>query len=145
MWTRSFAGGATHVMLDTGGGAQTACAPEKQGAWSIAGTAQYFALASENATHRLYNLSCTSACSTSWHTASAVSVAPFTGLHIVFNMQPGFKPVQDSGAFDETCTVIEWKGGGNWCAAAENPQCKPVLSKKSCITWASGRTTGNAC
>lgn len=47
-WTRSFAAGATTVVLDTGG-AQSACAPDTAGVWTIDGTQQYFTLVSSNA------------------------------------------------------------------------------------------------
>ena len=112
-----------------------ACAPEAAGAWTIAGTAQYFALASANATARVYNLSCTTACSTSWHTATAVMPAPFSRLHIVFNMQPGFKPFQDDGAFDASCGVITWSGGSTWCAPALNAACVPVSTSVPLEGW----------
>lgn len=146
VWTRSFAGGATTVMLDTGG-ARTACAPETMGAWTIADTAQYFTLVSSNATARLYHLFCNTSCSTSWHTASATSLAPFTGFHIKYDMQPGFAPVEADGAFDQSCSVIEYGSdpSGFWCAKAANPSCKPQAVQRSCIRWASGRTTGNSC
>lgn len=103
------------------------CAPDTAGAWTIEGTVQYFNLTFSNASLRLYNLSCTTACSTSWHTASAAMSAPFSALHIVFHMQPGFKPFQDDGDFDASCSVIRWRsGGGNWCAPGANPSCAPA-------------------
>jgi hypothetical protein len=144
VWTRSFAGGATKVELDTGG-STTPCTPDTAGAWTIANTAQYFTLISSNASVRVYNLSCTTACSTSWHTATATMSAPFTSLHIVFHMQPGFKPVQDNGVFDASCSVIEYSGSDPWCAPEKNPTCSPKSVKTSCIRWSSGATTGNAC
>lgn len=145
VWSRSFGGGATRVALDTGaGGARQPCEPDRAGAWSIEGTQQFFALAASNATTRVYNVSCTTKCSTSWHTATAVMATPFTEVGITFNMQPGFKPFSDSGAFDKTCSIIAWRGGA-WCAEAENPSCTPQAAKTSCIRWASGRTTGNNC
>ena len=146
VWTRTFDGGKTSVFLDTGSGDERKpCAPETEGAWSIGGTQQFFALVSSNSSLRVYNLSCSTACSSSWHTATATSPAPFTGFHIVFHMQPGFKPVEDDGRFDESCTVIEYGGSAPWCAEAANPQCKPVPVQRSCIKWASGAVTGNSC
>ena len=103
----------------------TGCRPEDAGAWSIAGTEQYFKLESENETARLYSVFCTTACSTSWHTATAASVAPFLGFHIVYDMQPGFKNFSDTGLFDASCSVIEYSGG-DWCALSLNPSCTPV-------------------
>ena len=146
VWSRSFAGGATTVTLDTGG-ARAACAPETMGAWTIANTAQYFALVSANASLREYRLFCNSSCSTSWHTASASSPAPFTGFHIKYDMQPGFAPVEDNGVFDQSCSVIQYgaSASGDWCAKAANPSCQAQAAQKSCIRWASGRTTGNSC
>jgi hypothetical protein len=144
VWTRTFSGGATKVTLDTSGGSAGTCSPENAGPWTVWGTSQVFSLASENATQRVYNVSCTAACSTSWHSATAVSQAPFDALHIAFHMQPGFKPVEDTGTFARHCSLIEWASGGEpWCAPAENPSCTTAVT--SCIRWASGRTTGNAC
>lgn len=147
-WSRSFAGGATRVTLSTGssasGSASADCHPELLGDFSIAGTAQVFALASANATHRVYNLSCSTACSTSWHTATATSPAPFGALHIVYHMQPGFHPVQDDGVFYAQCSVLQWRGGSQWCAMRENPSCS-LAPPTSCVRWASGRVTGNGC
>ena len=113
----------------------------------IGNTAQYFTLVSSTTSERVYNVSCTTACSTSWHSAVATMSAPFTGLHIAFNMQPGFKPVQQDGTFDETCTVINYGGpaSGDWCAKTKNPSCTAVPTTSSCIRWASGNVTGNAC
>ena len=145
VWTRTFAGGATKVMLDTGSSPRSPCAPETAGAWTNAGTQQWFNLASSNVTMRVYELSCNSSCSTSWHSATATMPAPFTSFHIEFHMQPGFNPVSDDGAFDQSCSVIKYDGSSDWCALAENPSCTPVATQQSCIRWASGRTTGNAC
>ena len=141
VWTRTFGGGATKVMLQTASAPKAACAPDAMGAWSIENTEQFFALVASNASTRVYNLSCTTKCSTSWHTATAVMHAPFAALHIDFHMQPGFHPVSDDGDFDESCSIIQWRGS-SWCAAAENPACRPAGGKTSCIEWASGRTTG---
>ena len=105
---------------------QHPCFPETAGAWSVAGTAQYFSLAQANASARVYTLFCNTSCSTSWHTATATMPAPFSSLHIVFHMQPGFKPVQDGGAFDGSCSVLQWRSGGTWCALAGNPSCAPA-------------------
>ena len=144
VWTRSFASGATTVALDTGG-ARAACAPEMMGAWTIGGTAQYFELVSANASTRVYHLFCNSSCSTSWHSATATAPAPFTGFHIDFEMQPGFKPFSDDGTFDASCTIINYEKSNDWCAQGANPSCTPEAALKSCIRWASGRTTGNNC
>ena len=143
VWTRSFGGGATKVTLDTGG-ASSACTPDTAAGWTNSGTEQFFTLVASNATTRVYNLSCTTACSTSWHSATATMAAPFVALHVDFHMQPGFKPFSDSGSFDRSCSVIEWADSSPWCAAS-NPSCTPEAVKTSCIRWASGRTTGNAC
>jgi len=142
-WTRSFAGGATTVVLDTGSAGQAACAPDTVGAegWVIDGTQQFFALAASNSTARVYNVTCTDKCSTSWHSAEATMAPPFTSAHIKFNMQPGFQPVQYDFTFDQSCTVTS----NGWCAIGKNPKCVPIATKKSCIRWASGKTTGNAC
>jgi hypothetical protein len=105
--------------------AQPACAPETAGAWSIANTEQFFSLVSANATMRVYRLSCTTACSTSWHTATATMPAPFVAFHIVFDMQPGFKPFQDDGGFDASCSVVTFSAGSRWCALGLNPSCTP--------------------
>jgi hypothetical protein len=146
VWTRTFGDGATRVALDLGGGgARAACAPDAAGAWTIANTAQYFSLAATNSTTRSYNVSCTTACSTSWHTATAVMRAPFTAVSIEFHMQPGFAPARQSGSFDASCAVIEWDEGAPWCARARDPTCAPAGAPTSCIRWASGRATGNAC
>jgi hypothetical protein len=153
VWRRSFGGGKTTVTLDTGSGggggggggnSSSDCRPELEGAWSIAGTSQTFALASENTTHRVYNVSCSTACSTSWHTATAVSPAPFAALSIDFHMQPGFHPVRDEGSFEAGCSLLRWRGGTAWCAAGRNPQCA-AAPLRSCVRWASGRATGNDC
>ena len=117
------------------GSAQRACEPELAGAWTIAVTAQYFALVSANASTRVYNVSCTTACSTSWHTATATMAAPFNALRIVFDMQPGFKPFQDAGAFDGSCSVITWSGGSTWCASGENPTCARASSGVPLEGW----------
>ena len=148
VWTRTFAGGATRVSLSTGGGGGGAqsvdCHPELEGGWVIGDTLQTFTLMASNSTHRLYNLSCSTACSTSWHTASAISLAPFSDYHIAYHMQPGFPPVQDTGRFLSNCTIVQYSGGSQWCAKDRNPACAaaPVTS---CIRWASGRTTGSGC
>lgn len=141
-WTRTFNGGATRVLLDVNG-ASKPCTPDTSGAWSISGTENYFTLVSSNASTRVYNLSCTTQCSTSWHTATATIPGPtFDSFHIVYNMQPGFNPHSDTGTFDSSCTVMS----NGWCAKGENPSCTPGPSvKQSCIHWASGRTTGNGC
>ena len=146
VWTRTFAGGATRVSLSTdGGAAQSAdCHPELQGAWVTGDTAQTFALVASNSTHRVYNLSCSTACSTSWHTATATSPAPFSDFHIAYHMQPGFPPVQDTGSFRANCTLVQYSGGSQWCAKDRNPACAAAPAT-SCIHWASGRTTGNGC
>jgi len=144
VWTRSFASGATTVALDTGG-ARAACAPEAMGAWTIAGTAQYFELVSANASTRVYHLFCNTSCSTSWHSAIATAPAPFTDFHIEFVMQPGFAPFADNGTFDASCTVIKYENSQDWCAQSANPTCTPEAALKSCIRWASGSTTGNNC
>ena len=106
-------------------GPSTGCTPDTAGAWSIEGTAQYFTLISSNETLRVYNVSCTTACSTSWHTAIATMPSPFIAFHIVYNMQPGFKNFSDNGEFDASCSVIQYPGG-RWCALTENPSCSPV-------------------
>ena len=149
VWSRSFGGGATRVTLNTGGGgssnsSSTQCQPEDQGQWTVGGTSQTFALAAANATHRVYSLSCTTQCSTSWHTATAVSLAPFEALSIQFHMQPGFQPVSDQGSYQAQCSLIKWKGGSQWCAAGKNPGCT-AAPLSSCVRWASGKTTGNGC
>jgi len=148
VWTRSFGGGATRVTLDVGG-PRAACAPDEAGAWSIGGTRQWFSLASANATTRVYAVACNTSCSTSWHSATAVMRAPFSTVAIDFHMQPGFAPASGSGAFDASCTTIDWGHGraGEWCAAERNPACAPAPggAPASCIRWASGRTTGDGC
>ena len=115
--------------------AQPACSPEAAGAWTIAGTAQFFALASSNASARVYNLSCTTACSTSWHTATATMAAPFVAFRIVFHMQPGFAPFSDTGSFDASCGVITYSAGSRWCALALNPSCTPVGTGVALDGW----------
>ena len=105
---------------------QRPCSPEAAGAWSVAGTAQYFSLVQANESVRLYALFCNASCSTSWHTATATMPAPFSSLHIVYHMQPGFKPFQDDGAFDGSCSVLQWRSGGVWCALEGNPSCAPA-------------------
>lgn len=106
-------------------GPTAGCSPDTAGAWSIEGTEQYFALISSNDTMRMYNVSCTNECSTSWHTAVATMPSPFIAFHIVYHMQPGFKNFSDNGEFDASCSVIQYPGG-RWCALAENPSCSPV-------------------
>jgi len=133
------------VTLDLGSPPPAPCAPDAAGAWSISDTSQFFTLASANATARVYNVSCTTACSTSWHSATATMRAPFAAIDIVFNMQPGFKPARGTGSFDASCSVIDWGSGGAWCAKGKNPTCAPAAAKTSCVRWASGRTTGNGC
>ena len=112
-----------------------ACAPEAAGAWSIAGTEQFFSLVSANASMKVYNLSCTTACSTSWHTATATMPAPFVAFHIVFDMQPGFKPFEDDGSLDASCSVVTYSGGSRWCALALNPSCEPVSAGVPLEGW----------
>lgn len=118
--------GVPTALLSLDAAPSHACSPETAGAWTIANTYQYFNLISENATVRLYELSCNTSCSTSWHTASATMPAPFTYFHIVYNMQPGFNPFEDDGFFDTSCTVINYAKGGEWCASSENPSCNPA-------------------
>ena len=143
VWTRSFAGGATTVALDTGSSGHAACSPESVGpeGWVIQGTQQWFTLLASNATSRAYAVNCTDKCSTSWHSASATMAAPFDAAHIRFDMQPGFAPVEYDFTFDQSCTVTST----SWCAIGKNPSCAPVATQSSCIRWASGRATGNAC
>jgi hypothetical protein len=152
VWHRSFGGGATTVTLDARAPPPPppaqGCAPEAAGDWTVGSTAQRFALVAQNATARLYNVSCSTACSTSWHTASAAAVTPFAALQIEFHMQPGFQPVRDEGSFAGGCGAIEWRGGSTWCARELDPGCGGGGgggSVRSCIRWASGRSTGNDC
>ena len=114
---------------------QPACSPETAGAWTIADTYQYFNLISENSTMKLYELTCNTSCSTSWHTASASMPAPFDMFHIVYHMQPGFNPFEDDGFFDTSCTIINYAKGGHWCASEENPSCTPASSGVPLEGW----------
>jgi hypothetical protein len=117
--------GVPTALLSTSDPTPSACSPENTGAWTIADTYQYFNLISENITMKLYNLTCNTSCSSSWHTASATMPSPFNTFHIVYHMQPGFNPFEDDGVFDESCTVINYRKGGQWCASQLNPSCTP--------------------
>ena len=56
-------------------------------------------------------------------------------FHIVFHMQPGFKPFEDDGRFDPSCTIITYSGGSSWCASDENPSCTALPSSVPLEGW----------
>jgi hypothetical protein len=128
--------GAPTARVRIGSGPTAGCAPETIGPWTIGGDDQFFYLVSSNDTVRTYNLTCTTPGCTSWHNATGVMLAPFTTVHIVFGEIPPHTPFDDTGTFDDSCTVLPFvRSGGSWCASSHNPSCTPKSDNVAVQGW----------
>jgi hypothetical protein len=115
-------------------GASPPCSPESMNPWTIGDDDQYFFLVNSTPSMRFYNLTCTTAGCTSWHTATATMPAPFTSFHITYDEIPPHPPFADNGMFDASCTVISYRSG-DWCASHYNPTCTPQSSSSTLEGW----------